>query len=399
MLSRSPVQVQRTALVVTVVSLLAWCAFIVARTHHPFHDLDNGSFTDHFSHLNAARIFPRVGLGLWRRPIDEQFRRLTPFELQALPPALRYPGSFFVPGWPADKPLQQSWSQIPRLYPPGDLLLVAPLALAYHFTGLTTEQANLLLILLFIACAHASLLFALDTALRDDELAAPLGLFAGLLVYGELVRWSAAGFYDAAAVLPLVLCARFLRERRGLAALTAYCVAAALHFRAFYLGPWALAAAWMVVKDKQWRAFRGKDFIALAAALVCAVASLGTFAMVWPSMSGLQDVNALHRQPILFAFLLFWILCAAVFLRARAFLDLAVLVWLALLFPLQRNTYNWYAVLLLPWLCAPVSERAKEKFRLVGEARLVAFVVAAGYVYDRWPMPPLWLPQLVLFQN
>ncbi len=229
--------------------------------------------------------------------------------------------------------------------------------------------------------------------------AGPIGLFAGLIVYGELVRWSAAGFYDAAAVLPLVLCARSLRERRGVAALTAYCIAAALHFRAFYFAPWPLAAAWIVIKDKQWRGLRGRDLLALAVALLCAVCSLGTFAMVWPALRVTGDLNALHQLPVLLAFLLFWALCAAGFIRARAFLDLAVLAWLLVLLPLQRHAFNWYAVLLLPWLSAPVPARAKEKFRLVGEARLLAFVVAAGYVYDRWPMPPQWLPQLVLFQN
>src|ERR1700679_2861493 len=125
-LPNGPAQVHRMAVLLTVLSLLAWSAFIVARTHHPFHDIDNGTFTDHFSHLNAARIFPRVGLDLWRKPIADQFRRETPEELQALPFALRYPGTFFVPGWPLDKPLQQSWWHIPRLYPPGDLLLVSP---------------------------------------------------------------------------------------------------------------------------------------------------------------------------------------------------------------------------------------------------------------------------------
>jgi hypothetical protein len=387
MTPRTPAQAQRLALVATVVSLLAWSAFIVARTHHPFHDLDNGTFTDHFSHLNAARLFPRVGLNLWRVPTERAFRRLTPRELLALPPPLRIPLSFSVPGWPLDKPLQQSWSHIPRLYPPGDLLLVAPLALAYHFTPLTTEQANLLLILI-----------CLDAALRGDELAAPLGLFGGLVLYLEMVRWSADGFYDAAGVFPLALCARYLRERRGLAALTAYCVAAAIHFRAFYLAPWALQAAWLIVRERQWRAFARRDLAAVAVAALCAVASLGTFALVWPWMGTLEDVNPLHRGPVLLAFLLFWLLCAALFVRARAWLDLAVLAWLGLLFPLQRNTYNWYLVLLLPWLAAPVAERAKASFRRIGETRLVAYLVAAGYVYDRWPLPPQWIPQLVLFK-
>jgi hypothetical protein len=399
MSDRPTANVHPAALAITLFSLLAWGLFVPLRTHHAFHDLDNGTFTDHFSHLNAARIFPRIGLDIWRAPIDRQFRRLSPQELQAMPPQLRYQGSFFVPGWPADKPLQQSWSHIPRLYPPGDMLLVAPLALAYHFTPLSAGQANLLLILLFLAFAHAGLLLALDAAFRTDGLAAPLGLFGALVVYGELVRWSGAGFYDAAGVFPLILCARYLKERRGLAALCAYCAAAFLHFRAFYLAPWAVYSGWLIVRDRQWRRWARWDFLSLGVALICAVCSLGSFALLWPTLRSLVEMNPLARMPVLLAFWFFWLLCGAVFLRARAWLDLAVLLWLGFFFPLQHHIFNWYVVLLLPWLAAPVGEAVKEKFRWVGEARLVAFIVASGYIYDRFPMPWTWLPQLVLFQN
>lgn len=401
MSARTTARVHPAALAITLFSLVAWGLFVPLRTHHAFHDLDNGTFTDHFSHLNAARIFPRIGLQIWRTPIDRQFRRLTPQELQAMPPPLRYAGSFSVPGWPADKPLQQSWSHIPRLYPPGDMLLVAPLALAYHFTSLSAEQANLLLILLFLAFAHAGLLLALDAAFRTDGLAAPLGLFAALVVYGELVRWSGAGFYDAAGVFPLILCARYLKERRGLAALCAYCAAAFLHFRAFYLAPWAIYAAVIIIQHKQWKGWDRNDLVAVAAVLFLSVCSLGTFFMVLPAMgAGLIDINPLHsKPPVIWACTFFLVLVGFVFFRARAWLDLAVLAWMAILFPLQRNTYNWYVVLLLPWLAAPVGEAVKEKFHWVGEGRLVAFIVASGYIYDRFPMPWAWLPQLVLFQN
>ena len=66
--------IRRRVLVLTVASWLLWSAAMELRTpRHPWADLSNGWFSDHYSHLNAARALPRVGLDLYRRGAAEDF--------------------------------------------------------------------------------------------------------------------------------------------------------------------------------------------------------------------------------------------------------------------------------------------------------------------------------------
>ena len=61
------------ALMLTLASLVFWSLWNAERKFdHPWGDMSAGTFTDHLSHMNAARLFPRVGCDLWRVPIDER---------------------------------------------------------------------------------------------------------------------------------------------------------------------------------------------------------------------------------------------------------------------------------------------------------------------------------------
>src|ERR1700758_5267618 len=82
----------RLALVVTLTSLLLCLGLrAVIVPCHPFGDLSGGGFSDHFSHMNAARLFCRVGLDIWRRPIKSQLPEVTPEEKSRLPADLQDP--------------------------------------------------------------------------------------------------------------------------------------------------------------------------------------------------------------------------------------------------------------------------------------------------------------------
>ena len=60
-----PVNVR--ALLVTLLSLAAWGVWGYRHPNpHPWQDLTRGVYTDHFSHLNAARAFVRVGPRIYR---------------------------------------------------------------------------------------------------------------------------------------------------------------------------------------------------------------------------------------------------------------------------------------------------------------------------------------------
>src|SRR5207253_1133840 len=108
----------------------------------------------------------------------------------------------------------------PRPYPPGVLLLVAPVALAYHHTALSFSAANRLLLFLLLGAAHLAIYLFVLQALEWGP--APVERWLTLAAASVwILRWTANGFYDAAAIVPLAACARLRADRRPLGALLA----------------------------------------------------------------------------------------------------------------------------------------------------------------------------------
>lgn len=380
-----------------IASFLAFAGWeIFRKAPHPFRDLSNGHYTDHFSHLNSARLLPRVGLGIWRQPLPSLLRPLTLAERDRLPADVRAAAwprgeAYFVPGWPADKPMIASWSFNPRFYPPGDALLFAPAALAYHFTPLGFAGANLFVLLLLLAYAHVSLY----VALRSLE-GAPLEAISGLVIFFPLLHWTLEGFYDGALIAPLLVSAQQLRARRGVEALLAFCIAAVMHFRALLFAPWALAAVAQIVRERQWRRWEWRGWTMGTASLALAVATLVPFALLQPWLRNLGYSNqialaagpAMRAQVIAFAAV---VCLAAMFLwRARGPFEVAMLAWIAAMLLSLHQAEQWHCVALLPWLCAPVAARDPAP---AAQARLW-FVICASAMVFRESAAPLWLAQL-----
>jgi hypothetical protein len=312
-------------------------------------------FSDHFSHMNAARLFPRVGCGLWRTPISEMFGGLDPARASTVPADVRSQGQLLdVPGWPADKPLVAGWTQIPRPYPPGDMVLVAPIAVLYHFTPLSFAAATHLLVLLFLAVAHVAFFFVWRSAPRDGAV-----LYAGaaIVAYLYVDFWTLRGFFDMAAVVPLLLCGRYVAERRWLAVVVSFSTAVSLHFRALYYLPWMLVAAFNIVRSRAWAQWKAREWVALSVAGLVGGAALYALLLVTPALAAMpleNPINPGHIKAVpTVAFVLVLSLAAAVFARMRAWLDCALLVWLALVLVLTRQVQAWHAFLLLPWIFAP----------------------------------------------
>jgi hypothetical protein len=321
--------------------------------------------------MNAARAFLRVGLDIWRKPALALSRAPTKAERAAWPDDVHPGGSwtggtYAMDGWPANKPWVTSWGHRPRLYPPGDMVLVAPVALVYHFTALSLTAANRWLFALFLVYAHVAIFFLLEESLvRGSDVpggraATPL-LYAGALAaYIEIVFWTLQGFYDAAAIAPLLLCASYLRARRGLAAAVCYGVAVFIHFRALFLAPWAIYAAWIFVHDRQWRGLRAKDALGIVVGASCAGAALAVFALVTPTLAE-QSINnsvnlkiATAHPGALLAFSGVALVASALLVWAKAWLDLGMLAWLTLVLLQVKEAHEWHIVIPLAWLVAPV---------------------------------------------
>jgi hypothetical protein len=377
---------RRIAAALTAASFTGFAAWEMTRDVHPWGDLSNGFFTDHISHMNDARHFARAGMQNWTTPLARMEPRLTPAERAALPSDIvDCPDGclFHVDGWPAGKPMQQSWPLLTRFYPPGDLLLFAPMAAVYHFTAIRSSTVDRLLIVLCLAFAHAGIFAILDRV--DGALSA----LCALLGASALVHWSLEGFYDAAIVLPLLLCDAFLAAGLGASALLAFAVAMLLHFRALYYVPWGVAAAVLVL-----RARTKPGFAKLALAAVCLCASIATFALCVPGLlaypmqlNPLLVGTAAADGTALAGAAAVGVAAVGVFLWARSPLDAAIVAWLAIVLTHVRQNYSWYTMALVPWLCAPSRKPA------VRLARLAVFAFLAVRIHQD-PLWPRWIGQV-----
>jgi hypothetical protein len=402
---------RRWPLLITLVSLLSWGTWRTLHdAGHPYGDLSRGKFTDHVSHLNTTRLFAKVGLDLYRKPIASHARPLTEEEQLALPKDIDPKGPqrevLMVDGWPIDKPLVASWTGRPRMHPPGDHVLVGPVALLYHHTSLSFTGANRLLILLFLVYAHIAMFVVLDTWARAtrSRLLGP-GVLVSALVCLEAVHWSFEGFYEPIMIAPLLLMARALATRRWLAAGLFYAIAVTIHFRALFFMPWALAAVAGAVSTRAWKEWRGWDLVALAATVILVTIAATVFLLLWPTLRSLPVEHnpaswTAHGDPQARRALLAMAIAAGLVLAwSRAWLDVLVLAWMTVMFVSLRESYEWDLLTAMAWLPAPVigleggGMRAVRREEAVKAARLV-FMMFAGVMLFRNDLIPTWFRQL-----
>jgi hypothetical protein len=351
--------------------------------------------------MNTGRLFTSTGIGIWTRPLLDNGRPLTEEERAALPADLApiSPEDMrTLPGWPADKPFFTSWGEHPRFHPPGNMVLTAPVAMLYSWTSLSFSWANKLLILLFLVYAHITIYLLLKPGLALDRVN-PIGFLVVFVVYAECVHWALNGFYEPLVIAPLVLCGRYLYERRGLAAFVAYSAAAFMHFRALFLLPLGLYALYMIIDERDWENWKRKQYVGAAAGVFMAGWALFVFVLVWPYLrllSGNVSVSLVSGSVNTSAAITFSIvmaLVAAVFVYARAWLDLAILGCTALILVLLREAYPWDILSLLAWLAPPVVIGRGDRFAAVRDARLVAVFFIAVAVFGNSLMPT-WLDQV-----
>lgn len=391
-----------TRAVLVLLSLALWTTWELGRDcQSAYHDLSCGQFTDHFSHMNAARIFPRIGADIWRRPLKSMFRALSPEEVARLPEYAHVPERpdiLSVPGWKFEKPLAASWAHNPRLYPPGDMLLVAPVAFLYHYTGLRLADASVILIVLFLVYAHLAIYVALSSNWPR------LPLLATLLLYFEIIHWTLEGFYDATALFPLLLCTVYLRRGRGLAALVAYVASVFIHYRALFFLPWGVYAAILIIRERQWQRWSAPHYLAVAGTSLMAVAAAIPFLLLWPTLQHLPNVNPISfksdhpEYAVLSCVGVAVVISAATFLWNKCWLDMAILGWFCFMIVSLRETYPWHLLVPLSWLAAPVMQAKATKQRpystfSVHDARVFMLSFMGLFVFRSNPWPT-WLTRV-----
>jgi hypothetical protein len=229
--------------------------------------------------------------------------------------------------------------------------------------------------------------------LREGGLSTPLLCFCLLILYAETIHWALEGFYDVAVIAPLLLSALYLRQRRALAGALAYCAAVFMHFRALFLAPYALYALWIFLQDAQWRRFSRGSWLALLVMLLLCVGIFGVFALLSPVLTTLPVNNPVNvtTEPltavnmVIFAMVL--AIAAATLLGARAWVDLAVLVWMAGMLATLREAYEWHGTILLAWLLMPVLVGVPRGYEAVRGARLLMLTFATLIIFHNrlWP--------------
>jgi hypothetical protein len=405
-LARPPWPSRLRALVAVVLSLAAWATWAHRFPNpHPWADLSRGVYTDHFSHMNAARAFARVGLAIYRKGAAELAPEVDYATRKQLPEDVRLGGSYTggiyaLPGMPVDKPWVTSWSTIARPYPPGDLLVVAPSAFLYERGVLSFARANALLVALFVLYAHVGYYVLARILDREQSWRTPVLALGALLLYAEATRSALEGFYDVAAIAPLLLAFEYLRERRALAASVAYAAAAFVHYRVFFFAPLPMYAVWVFLADRQWRALRARDAVAIATGLALAAATLGVFVILLPTLRSMEMINPVNvsvfgwRSPAVQTFAFVTLLALAPMVAARAWLDAAILAWMAFMCASLRQTMIWHVVIMLPWIVAPVIQGRRDASETVRAARMLFVVYVAVTIFRNPLWPAEWLPRL-----
>lgn len=375
-------------------SLLGWTIYLVNQPRpHSGSDLSRGWYSDHYSHMNACRAFLFGGVNIWKDPLAAKLRAPTAEERALAPVEVRGSNEVYIlPSSSPAKPVFTSWSRLPRPYPPGDCVAVLPAALAFEWLDAPFPVITRFLIWLFLLYAHLGIAAFWWAA----SIASPPRIVAGVIVYFEAIHWALEGFYDVAALVPLALFFLFLAQRRWLAALLAYCVAAFFHFRAFFFGPLVLFVAAELIRSRAWKGWRGREWSAVGVAAVLGGLSLWTFVLTSGALAAFPLDNPVassapwQAKVGLFAVVS---LGTGVFLFSRAYADALVTLWVAVMAINLRQAFAWHALLLLPWLLMPNPSADTSRWSLAESVRLVVVIGIAAIVF-RNTMVPSWLALL-----
>lgn len=352
--------------------------------------------TDHVAHVGETRLFPSLGPTMWRVPALTLFRRLTPAEIDVLPPDLKtYAQSFpqdlqFVPGYPPTRPLVLNFPHVPRCYPPGVYLLAAPSALFYHY-GLISFGASNRLFLAVLALTWFAAVLAWTAWWRASPptLARQL-LTAVVVVYSYY--WTMEGFYDIAAVALTSLGFEAARRRNHALASFSGGLSVLVHPRLFMLAP---PIAWeFLPATRAFRKLSARDRALLVGGVLLFVAALGFAYMIQTTVSlhaAKQPPNPVcpGRGPWLpvLAYAAVIVGFTGLLWREGSRLDAATVLFAGLAFGTQRYLAPWYWLPVLPWAMAPAPSKGGSlaMSKTAAAARLV--VVAMFFVASnaqRW---------------
>jgi hypothetical protein len=282
-------------------------------------------YTDHLRHEYASWAFLQIGYHVFDTPIAD-------WHVGA-----RYPHADF-------------WTTLPEWYPPGLLVLFMPFGIAAN-KGFISDATSAMLMVMLLGAAAVLAAYVFFRALElvyEPVLTIVFGVI-GLIVF---VNWALNGFIDPLAA-GVAITGIYLAERgRPGWGLMTLCAALCIHFRLWYLWPFAIALAIRhrhAIRPWQW-----------AVTGVLTASSVFAFALAFPSRGKLGSISATDSNYLALkngmngerwvALVGAAILLVTVALSERRFAPFAcVALAVGLIFGVNQWE-AWYPALLLPLL-------------------------------------------------
>lgn len=329
-----------------------------------------GPGTDPVSHIGAAKLFFEKGFEVYAK---------SPRQLCDTPKSLG--GHVLECGNTV-----LNWADLPRPYPLGTYLYVAPEALALSL-GASLEAATRFSVLkqLLIAIIF---LWVFWKKISESVLPPPVErgrvegqLFTWLvfpLIAMEVLRFTLRGAYDAIYLIPILLCMEALwKDGKPAKAFFYWAVALFLGYRALWYIPLGVYAFYSAISTHSWRnKERGKkEIFYLTSGLFASVVSIFGFAILWIRFSEWPLTQQLRAHQ--------WVIFLVPVTLVCAYLLKIKNRWLAGLMAAQvtvvimtRQVQGWYLMCLYPFLYA--SCLTKEKMQTVLPFWIAVFVVMAA---------------------
>jgi len=323
--------------------------------------------SDHISHVFSALLFGERGYRIYTEPPS---RLLEPApNSAALAREFRWDpeGVFVRPGNGVSLALLINWPHVPRAYPPGSALVHGPIAWLYAARVIGIDGAARSAVALYALAAVAASIQFWPIVIRmfrnaqvagiPERVGAAVAIAAVAICVSQLFLWAFEGFYDPIFVLCLIVALSWYVRARWNTALLWYAVALALHFRALWFAPLAIACLWQRYQDTRLGKVRRVIDGTFVVALFIGAAAMAAFLLfyghlvpgeTWQIRSRLYLWSSDFSPARLTMVALASTVTAAVLWWHHDRLGAAIVITIAMLLPGIPQVEAWHSLALVP---------------------------------------------------
>jgi hypothetical protein len=351
---------------------------------------------DHISNIHSSILF-------WHRGIDVYKKSMQASSDGVVKPSQGYLEQF---NWRSDEviqlkeregkePLLIVWLNIPRPYPPGLWVVLAPFAALTEALGKLTPLTVYVLEFFVLLCAHFCFFIIWNSVCSHVGKIGSAVL--AVVLYNEIVGWSLCSQIDAIALLIFVWSLFAFKNRDFWSFFSRFSLVSLIQFRLLFFLPLFLvklnrASLEELIQSLKERNLTDKFIVLLSGAGL--VLSAYVFLLVIDSVRFESAFNnPLHYskwgemwQGNHWLFLFLFALVVGWLVKSKDYLLLMLAIWWALFFSSMSFVRGWYVLFLLPVL-------------LINEKRpwpaFALYAVFATTFFSSFPLD-FWLPRMVI---